>query len=73
MQSGATADLAGIRLWDIPKPLVAGAIELHPRHGVQKGVQKLIRDEASAVPEGRFALLARCGFIFAMKLAPIRD
>ena len=34
----------------MPKPLVAGAIDLHPRHGVQKGVQQLIRDEARAVP-----------------------
>jgi hypothetical protein len=73
VQSGATADLAGIRLWDLPKPLVTGAIELHPRHGVQKGVQKLIREEARAVPEGRFALLVRCGFILSVKVAPLRD
>ena len=73
VQSGAIADLGGFRLWDLPKPLLSGAIELHPRHGVQKGIQQLIRGEARAVPEGRFALLVRCGFILAVKLAPIRD
>ena len=26
---------AGFRLWDLPKPLVSGAVELHPRHGVE--------------------------------------
>jgi len=73
VQSGATLDLGGFRQWDLPKPLVNGAIELHPRHGVQKGIQELIRAEAKAVPEGRFALLVRCGFIFAIRLAPLRD
>ena len=72
-QSGATADLAGIRLWDLPRPLVRGAVERHPRHGVKREIQVLIRDEARAVPQGRFALLARYGFIVAVKLAPIRD
>lgn len=72
-QAGATADLAGVRLWQLPRPLVAGAIELHPRHGVQEGIQRLIRDEAKAVPDGRFALLVRFGFVVAVKIAPLRD
>lgn len=72
-QSGATADLAGIRLWDLPKPLISGAVQLHPRHGVKRKIQGLIRDEARAVPEGRFALLARYGFVVAVKLSPIPD
>ncbi len=73
VQTGATADLAGVRLWDIPKPLVDGAIELHPRHGVKTAVRRLMLDEAAAVPEGRFALLARCGFVVAIRLAPLGD
>ena len=72
-QAGATADLIGQRLWDLPKAFVAGTIERHPRHGVRKAVQVHIRDEARAVPEGRFAFLARYGFIVAVKLAPIRE
>ena len=72
-QAGATADLAGVRLWQLPEPLVAGAIEMHPRHGVKKGIQQLIRDEASAVPQGRFALLVRFGFIAAVRIAPLGD
>ncbi len=73
VQSGATADLAGNRLWDIPKTLVAGANDLHPRHGVKAAIRHLVRDEAAAVPDGRFALLVRCGFIVAIRLAPLRD
>lgn len=73
VQTGATADLAGVRLWDIPKPLVQGAIDLHPRHGVKSTVRRLVLDEAQAVPEGRFALLVRCGFVVAIRLAPLGD
>ncbi len=73
VQTGATADLAGVRLWDIPRPLVDGAIELHPRHGVKSAVRRLVLDEAAAVPEGRFALLVRCGFVVAIRLAPLGD
>jgi hypothetical protein len=73
IQAGATADLIGVRLWDLPKTFVAGTIERHPRRGVRSAIKGNIRAEARAVPEGRFALLARYGFLVAVKLAPIRE
>ena len=72
-QVGATADLIGQRLWDLPKDLVSGVIERHPRSGVGAAIPGLVRAEARAVPEGRFALLTRYGFTVAMRLAPVKD
>ena len=67
VQAGALLDLADFRLWDVSKAFVQNVYETHPRHDVFRIVPGLIRAEAAAVPEGRFALLAGLGFPLAIR------
>lgn len=53
LQAGATADLLGLRLWQLPKDLVARANEQYPRNDVHKVLSKCWRAEAATVPGGR--------------------
>jgi hypothetical protein len=61
VQCGAMADLAGLRMWDLPRGYMRQAYAAHPAAGVHAEVARLIRREARQVPEGRFALLQRGG------------
>ena len=70
VQLGAMADLVGQGLWRLPRPLVDAVVAAHPRTGLVEGMERAIAAEAAAVPGGRFALLRRCGFGLAMRLAP---
>ena len=45
----------------------------HPREPSFKAdLTAAVRAEAKAVPGGRFALLSRCGFPLAIRLAPFK-
>ena len=72
VQAGALLDLSGFRLWDLSKPFVGQTYEAHPRHDVHRILPGLIRAEAAAVPDGRFALLAGLGFPLAVRWSVTR-
>jgi hypothetical protein len=72
VQAGALADLAGLRMWDLPRGYLRAAYEAHPAHGVHGEIQTLIRREAHDVPQGRFALLRRAGLDRMVQLSPTR-
>jgi hypothetical protein len=68
------ADVAGLRLWDITHANVEAVLRRHPRGvGFKGSLAAMIGAEASAVPGGRFALLVRCGVLFAVRLAPFEE
>jgi hypothetical protein len=74
VQWGAMVDGAGLRLRDVSKANVEAVLQAHPRGGGFKGeLAALIRAEARAVPDGRFALLARWGLPLIARLAPFDD
>jgi hypothetical protein len=70
LQAGAMCDLIGARLWDLPRPWVARVVAEHPRDGVVEAITGMIRAESKAMPDGRFALIRRCGFASVMRVAP---
>jgi hypothetical protein len=70
IQAGAVLDLAGFRLWDLPHSYVRQVLATHERGSITDTIIDLIRAEAHAVPDGRFALLARYGFTLAVRVAP---
>jgi hypothetical protein len=72
VQSGAMADLAGLRMWDLPRGFLRAAYRSHPAHGVHPIVAGLIRREARQVPDGRFAILRRAGMDVMVTLSPTR-
>ena len=65
-------DLTGLRLGDLTRAYRDDVIAAHPRDGVTAGISAMIRAEASANPDGRFALLTRCGLPMLLRLNPIR-
>ena len=72
VQAGAMADLAGLRMWDLPRGLVRSAYQAYPAHGVHREIPRLIRREAEQGPEGRFAALKRAGMDNMVLLSPTR-
>jgi hypothetical protein len=70
VQWGAMVDVAGLRAWDVTRENRDAVVAAHPRPGFKRDIAALVRAEARAVPKGRFALLARCGFALAIALAP---
>ena len=69
VQAGALLDLAGLRLWDVAERLVDEVTSRYPREGA---ITPLVRAEARAVPNGRFALLVKSGGLIAMRTSPLR-
>lgn len=68
IQAGALLDLGSLRLWDVsPRLLTEVGSRWTPGDMVP-----YVRDEARAVPKGRFALLARCGMTVAMRFGALR-
>jgi hypothetical protein len=64
-------DGAGLRAWDVAPHNIAEVLRRHPRGpAFKRGLSDTIRDEARAVPGGRFGLLRRCGMTLAVRLAP---
>lgn len=72
VQAGATADLIGLRLADLPDGVIDDVYRQHPQDGLRRRIVTGIRQEAAAVPAGRFALLRRTGFGLAVRTAPHR-
>lgn len=72
IQAGAMFDLSGLRLGDLTREYRDDVVDRHPRDGVTAALTAMIVAEASANPEGRFALLRRCGFSTLVRLNPIR-
>lgn len=69
LQAGAMLDLVGLRAVEVPAATVAAVNERHPRGRIVPELVRAARDEASAVPDGRFALAARSGFLLAVRTA----
>ena len=72
VQAGAMLDLAGMRLGDLSRAYRDDVIDAHPRAGVTADLLTMINAEASANPDGRMALLRRCGLPILLRLNPIR-
>ena len=56
-------DLAGMRIGDLSRAYRDDVIKAHPRAGVTADILTRIGSEASANPDGRMALLRRCGLL----------
>jgi hypothetical protein len=69
VQAGAMLDLGGLRIWDASPQMLREVARRHPPPG---DMIPFVRDEARAVPNGRFALMARCGMLLAMRASPLR-
>jgi hypothetical protein len=73
VQWGAMVDVGGLRLWDISPANREETLHRHPRQtAFKRELTEAVRAEARAVPGGRFALLTRCGFPLAIRLAPFK-
>ena len=72
VQAGAMFDLTGLRLGDLTRAYRDDVIGRHPRDGVTADLLAMIKAEASANPDGRFALLRRCGLPMLLRLNPMR-
>lgn len=71
LQFGAMVDLVGLRERHLPHDLVAKAVRAHPRAGFVSPFLRAIRDEARAVPCGRFAFLRSVGFGPAVRVSSV--
>ena len=72
IQAGAMFDLAGIRVGDLTRAYRDDVNNAHSRTGVTADILARIDAEASANPDGRMALLRRCGLPMLIQLNPIR-
>ncbi len=61
IQAGAMADLAGLRVWELPKDLRSRAGHSYPRNDVHEVLSRCWRAEAKAVPKGRAHFAERWG------------
>ncbi|MEM9513397.1 MAG: HD domain-containing protein [Actinomycetota bacterium] len=71
VQAGATCDLGGLRLQHLAADFVRNVAVAHPRTAFVDDITRRISAEADAVPDGRFALLRRTGFVQAVRWAPL--
>ena len=69
LQAGAMLDLVGLRAVEVPAATVRAVNDRHPRGRIVPELVRAARDEASAVPDGRFALVGRSGFLLAVRTA----
>ena len=67
VQQGAIADLAGMRRWDLTAANRKAIVARHPMGSVKADISRLVTAESKAVPNGRFALLRRCGFLVLVR------
>ena len=71
VQAGAMFDLTGLRVGDLTRTYRDEVISRHPRDAVTANLLAMIKAEASANPDGRFALLRRCGLPMLLRLNPL--
>jgi len=72
LQWGAMVDGAGLRIWDVAPANVAEVLHRYPRMDFKRELVAMMRAEATAVPQGRFGLLVRCGLPLAVRMAPFK-
>jgi hypothetical protein len=72
VQADAMADLAGLRMWDLPRGYIRRAYRAYPASGVHSEIPRLIRREARDVPGGRFAVLRAAGLDRMVTASPTR-
>jgi hypothetical protein len=72
VQAGAMADLAGLRMWDLPRGYIRRAYRAYPGSGAHAEIPRLIRREAREVPDGRFAMLRAAGMDRMVAVSPTR-
>ena len=70
-QFGAMVDLVGLRERHLPHELVTRVVADHPRAGFTSEILRGLRNEARAVPGGRFAFLRCVGFSPAVRIAAV--
>jgi hypothetical protein len=58
-----------VRKNDFPRAWIQKVHADHPRDGVVDAFARMINAEKKAVPNGRLALVGRCGFVAAMRTA----
>lgn len=71
LQFGAMVDLVGLRERHLPHDLVTSTVDAHPRKDFTGPFLRAVRDEAHAVPRGRFAFLRSVGFGPAVRMAAV--
>lgn len=69
LQAGAMLDLSALRSWDLPSEAIRAVRDRHPADGLTDRITAAVRAECEAVPDGRFALITRWGFLLAVRLA----
>jgi hypothetical protein len=72
VQAGAMADLAGLRMWHLPRGYLRRAYDAYPAAGAHAEIPRLIRREARDVPDGRFAMLRASGMDRMVMASPTR-
>jgi hypothetical protein len=72
VQAGALADLLGSRSWEIANDIRKAAYLDHPSHGAHSEIPSAVMEESKAVPDGRPALVHKCGFGLAIRMSPMR-
>jgi hypothetical protein len=70
LQWGAMVDVSGLRIWDVAPANVVEALQRYPRADFKRQLIAMMRAEATALPQGRFGLLVRCGLPLAVRMAP---
>jgi hypothetical protein len=74
IQYGAMVDGAGLRAWDIAPRNLEDVLRRYPRgEGFKQWLTAVVKAEARAVPDGRFALSVRCGLPLAVRMAPFES
>ena len=68
----AMFDLTGLRAGKLTPSYRDYVIAAHPRAGVSADINARIMAEASANPDGRMAMIRRCGMTTLVKLNPLR-
>ena len=63
-------DGAGLRAWDVTQANISEILHGYPRGDFKRELVTMMRAEATAVPQGRFGLLVRCGLPMAVRMAP---
>jgi len=71
LHEGASMDVIGARLREIPGDVVAGVLRDHPRLGFRDGLVALFKEQARRRPRSRAAFLASVGFIGLIRASPL--
>jgi hypothetical protein len=59
-------------MWDLPRGYLRRAYQAYPAGGVHAEIPRLIRREATDVPNGRFAMLRSAGMDRMVSASPTR-